>query len=155
MDTRDTFRAAVLAAPDDDTPRLVFADWLEEQGDPYGEFVRVQVALAALPPPWPLLPELLEARCWKGRREPFVEFPELPPNWLEDLFVEGLCPEHALAGLLTAYPFDLVEPLGELSAVPQTLVRLECHGSGGETARFAKAELVSASPVPRRGLAWV
>ncbi len=28
--------------PDDDTPRLVLADWLEEQGDPRGEFVRLQ-----------------------------------------------------------------------------------------------------------------
>src|SRR5437870_4489039 len=29
--------AAVLAAPDDPAPRLVFADWLTEQGDPWGE----------------------------------------------------------------------------------------------------------------------
>jgi uncharacterized protein (TIGR02996 family) len=28
--------------PDDDTPRLVLADWLEEQGDARGEFVRLQ-----------------------------------------------------------------------------------------------------------------
>ncbi len=40
------FIRAILAAPDDDTPRLVFADWLEERGDPRGEFIRVQCALA-------------------------------------------------------------------------------------------------------------
>jgi uncharacterized protein (TIGR02996 family) len=34
--------------PDDDTPRLVLADWLEEHGDPRGEFVRVQCQLARL-----------------------------------------------------------------------------------------------------------
>jgi uncharacterized protein (TIGR02996 family) len=34
--------------PDDDTPRLVLADWLEEHGDPRGEFVRLQVQRAAL-----------------------------------------------------------------------------------------------------------
>src|SRR5947208_5706385 len=28
--------------PDDDTPRLILADWLEDRGDPRGEFVRLQ-----------------------------------------------------------------------------------------------------------------
>lgn len=49
--------AAVRAAPDDDLPRLVLADWLEEQTPPQGgatpysdraEFIRVQVELALL-----------------------------------------------------------------------------------------------------------
>jgi uncharacterized protein (TIGR02996 family) len=35
--------AAVLAAPDDDAPRLVYADWLDERGDPRGELVRLQL----------------------------------------------------------------------------------------------------------------
>jgi len=39
---------AVLAAPDDDEPRLVYADWLTEQGDPRGEFILVQIELARL-----------------------------------------------------------------------------------------------------------
>lgn len=30
----EALHAAVLAAPDDDAPRLVYADWLGEQGDP-------------------------------------------------------------------------------------------------------------------------
>jgi uncharacterized protein (TIGR02996 family) len=37
--------AGVLAAPHDDAPRLVLADWLTEQGDPRGEFIQVQCAL--------------------------------------------------------------------------------------------------------------
>ena len=28
--------------PDDDTARLILADWLEERGDPRGEFIRLQ-----------------------------------------------------------------------------------------------------------------
>jgi uncharacterized protein (TIGR02996 family) len=44
---------ALLAAchrePDDDTPRLVLADWLQERDDPRGELVRLQVRLAAMP----------------------------------------------------------------------------------------------------------
>lgn len=36
--------------PDDDTPRLILADWLEEHGDPRGEFIRVQCALDKIMP---------------------------------------------------------------------------------------------------------
>jgi uncharacterized protein (TIGR02996 family) len=44
------FLRAINAQPDDDTPRLVFADWLDENGDPArAEFIRVQIALARLP----------------------------------------------------------------------------------------------------------
>jgi uncharacterized protein (TIGR02996 family) len=45
--------AAVIAHPDDDAPRLVFADWLEEHGTKVdvarAEFIRVQCELARLP----------------------------------------------------------------------------------------------------------
>lgn len=34
------FTAAVLAHPGDDGPKLVWADWLEEHGDPRGEWLR-------------------------------------------------------------------------------------------------------------------
>jgi uncharacterized protein (TIGR02996 family) len=38
---------AIYANPDDDTPRLVYADWLDEHGQPErAEFIRVQVELA-------------------------------------------------------------------------------------------------------------
>lgn len=45
----DPFVAAIRAEPDDDLPRLIYADWLDEHGDPRGPFVRAQVALAQLP----------------------------------------------------------------------------------------------------------
>jgi uncharacterized protein (TIGR02996 family) len=35
--------------PADDTARLVYADWLDEQGDPRGRYLRAEVELAALP----------------------------------------------------------------------------------------------------------
>ncbi len=38
--------AAVIAHPDDDTPRLVYADWLEEQGSGQAELIRKQLRLA-------------------------------------------------------------------------------------------------------------
>jgi uncharacterized protein (TIGR02996 family) len=47
----DAFLQAILESPDDHTPRLVYADWLDKHGDPdRAEFIRLQVALAALPP---------------------------------------------------------------------------------------------------------
>lgn len=37
---------AILDDPDNDQLRLVLADWLDEQGDPRGEFIRVQVSIS-------------------------------------------------------------------------------------------------------------
>ncbi len=42
--------AAIRAAPYDDAARAVWADWLEEQGDPRGRFVAVQLATATRAP---------------------------------------------------------------------------------------------------------
>jgi uncharacterized protein (TIGR02996 family) len=44
----DAFQRTIAENPDDDAPRLVFADWLEEQGDLRGEFIRIQCALAQM-----------------------------------------------------------------------------------------------------------
>src|SRR5262245_27193116 len=45
-----SFLAAIREAPDDDVPRLVFADWLEDTGEPdRAEFVRAQVEAVHLP----------------------------------------------------------------------------------------------------------
>ena len=40
------FISEIADTPDDVTPRLIFADWLEERGDPRGEFIRIQCELA-------------------------------------------------------------------------------------------------------------
>jgi uncharacterized protein (TIGR02996 family) len=37
---------AILADPEDDAPRLVFADWLEENGEARAEFIRLQIERA-------------------------------------------------------------------------------------------------------------
>ena len=53
MTQLDAFLQAVKDDPDDDAPRLLLADWLEEQGEPRGEFIRVQCLRARLPAPRP------------------------------------------------------------------------------------------------------
>jgi uncharacterized protein (TIGR02996 family) len=54
MTDRAALLAAVLADPADDTPRLIFADYLDETGDPAdaarAAFVRAEVAAEGLPP---------------------------------------------------------------------------------------------------------
>ena len=47
----DAFLASIADRPDDDLPRLVYADWLDENGQPdRAEFIRTQIELANLPP---------------------------------------------------------------------------------------------------------
>jgi uncharacterized protein (TIGR02996 family) len=48
MTEREALQKAVCENPDDDTPRLVFADWLDENGEPErAEFIRVQIELTS------------------------------------------------------------------------------------------------------------
>jgi uncharacterized protein (TIGR02996 family) len=47
---RDAFLRAVVARPDDDLPRLVYSDWLDEHGESArAEFIRLQCGSARLP----------------------------------------------------------------------------------------------------------
>src|SRR5829696_5418855 len=42
-------RRSILESPDDDAPRLVYADWLDEHGDAdRAEFIRLQIRLARM-----------------------------------------------------------------------------------------------------------
>src|SRR5437763_4914099 len=50
MPEESAFLRTIVERPDDDAPRLVYADWLEEHGNtPRAEFIRVQIELANLP----------------------------------------------------------------------------------------------------------
>ncbi|MGL6094513.1 MAG: TIGR02996 domain-containing protein [Fimbriiglobus sp.] len=47
---REPFLHAIFAAPADDVPRLVFADWLDEHGDAaWAELIRVSCERHRLP----------------------------------------------------------------------------------------------------------
>lgn len=49
MNEREALLRAICDNPDDDTPRLVFADWLQEHGEEErAEFIRVQCEVARL-----------------------------------------------------------------------------------------------------------
>lgn len=82
MTDRTAFYKAIWAAPDDDLPRLVFADWLDEHGEPdVAIFLRLLCAVRTCPPDIdrlrPLVADLRRAMS------------KLPPD-----FVENACPVH-------------------------------------------------------------
>jgi uncharacterized protein (TIGR02996 family) len=45
VDTENALLRAALADPDDEFPRLAYADWLDERGDPRSELIRIESAL--------------------------------------------------------------------------------------------------------------
>jgi uncharacterized protein (TIGR02996 family) len=65
------FLAAIRAAPDDPTPRLVFSDWLEERGDLRAPWLRDNDIWAWMAPdvhdPVPALLAELQAEAWDRR----------------------------------------------------------------------------------------
>lgn len=74
MTTHDALLAAVLAKPDDDLPRLVYADHLEERNEPgdaeRAEWIRYDIAY-----PHAGFSEM----CSKGDIFPYLGLPSLPP----------------------------------------------------------------------------
>jgi uncharacterized protein (TIGR02996 family) len=71
MSEREGFYAAIRANPDDDTARLVFADWLEESGEPrWAAFIRSHVAnpdeRKASSLPTPLAATIFADGCWSN-----------------------------------------------------------------------------------------
>ena len=100
MTQDEVFLQDILARPEDDAPRLVYADWLDDHGDETrAEFIRLQIELANLEPWGARRPGLeqrqkrllkLHSRQWgEGMvrkvygsefRRGFVERVELPPN---------------------------------------------------------------------------
>jgi uncharacterized protein (TIGR02996 family) len=123
----DAFLQAIIENPDDDTPRLVYADWLEEHGHPdRAAFLRVQCHLARLPegnPRWPGLEAeeraLLakHAAGWlRGRLERFLE--EFRPNDAWDRQVRRLAVEQeALPVLFDIGGFSSVRLDGQVVSV--------------------------------------
>jgi uncharacterized protein (TIGR02996 family) len=64
MTQDEAFLHDIIEHPDDDTPRLVYADWLEDNGDPErAEFIRVQIRLVREPDNHP------ERQAWLKREK--------------------------------------------------------------------------------------
>ncbi len=120
--------AAVIAEPDDDAPRLVYADHLSSEGDPRGEFIQVQCMLrrrlwgadgrggASKGDPSPPNAEMLRARemelfaahakAWLASARPYIQSWSWRRGFLEIVeanakFLAGS------AAVLAEHPIDL------------------------------------------------
>jgi uncharacterized protein (TIGR02996 family) len=85
---------AILDNPDDDAPRLIYADWLEEYSDPdRATFIRAQIELARLPPDHADRDRLvqIERSLWKSKRAAWTAW---VPDWARaDRFRRGFLEE--------------------------------------------------------------
>jgi uncharacterized protein (TIGR02996 family) len=89
------FLSDIKAHPEDDTPRLVLADWLEEHGNEEdlarGEFLRLQCQRARLPPDDPRQQPLREREAELLETHRTAWLGPLQTRVREHTFVRGLC----------------------------------------------------------------
>jgi uncharacterized protein (TIGR02996 family) len=134
MADADAFLNAVVADPDADAPRLVFADWLQESGEPVhagrAEFIRSQVAYARLGPRdsarWALLRrefELLAVHrdAWEGPlRQLGLTGWTFRRGFVEDVVLSGVAFVQSAEELFASAPVrrvKLTAPLGPAARV--------------------------------------
>jgi uncharacterized protein (TIGR02996 family) len=155
----DGFLKDIVAHPDDDTPRLVFADWLDENGGAEGtaraEFIRAQCARATLPDDAPQRWELLErertllrqyGKHWCGPLRRFVKRWEFRRGFVEAVALRTeTFLEHAeeLFRLTPIRDIQLIAPerhLSDLAECPalRRLAGLNLSHADINVARFRK-----------------
>jgi uncharacterized protein (TIGR02996 family) len=109
MNNEEGLLRSVVQNPFDDARRLVYADWLEEQGDVRGELLRVQLELAHLDPTSDRYREL-----WKREKE---LLPKINKPWLQ-----------RIQRYTTPKPCrDITQAIPELKKFAQTSIRLHPH----------------------------
>lgn len=158
------FLQAILESPDDEGIRLIFADWLEEQGDPRGEFIRTQCQKANLPP-GDRGRQLLEQRerdllqahgaLWKSYlpavlqssvfERGFVETAHLTiPEFLDN--AEAIFSQTPLRQLRIWHPWDI--PMGPIATLADSpyLARLAGLDLSGQNLGDSETALLAESP---------
>ncbi len=93
------FLAAICEKPEDDAPRLIYADWLDEHGqESRAEFIRVQCALASIPDNDPRRPALEECEAdhltrhhsqWSECLKGFAGWTEFRRGFIETINIES------------------------------------------------------------------
>jgi uncharacterized protein (TIGR02996 family) len=120
--THQDFVDAILAEPSADVPRLIYADWLEERGEPRAEFIRVQVEMATLALPLNRNSMYGNPMPWPRNRRDTPRFRELWQRQLD--LLRAHCAEWAepLIGEATGVIFERGCVEG-ISTEPQTFVK--------------------------------
>ena len=155
MGDEEAFLQVIAAAPADDAPRLVYADWLDERDDPRGAYLRA-VTLAAsrvrIGLPW----DDLRAAVRAARVAAPAEWRDRVGPWFE-VVLEDVRPERKIStvkAIRAATPRGLAEAKAVLDAVldgSPTVVahRLTLDQAEGLRERL-EAEPWPAAPGPSR-----
>src|SRR5437762_3054602 len=90
MSTTEAFLHDICVNPGDDVPRLVYADWLDEHGEPRrAEFIRLQIRLAGMDDCDPARDDLLD-REWELLAVYRKRWRPAPESvWAKHLFESG------------------------------------------------------------------
>ena len=157
MTDLDALRLAVLATPDDDLPRLVYADCAEENGDPeYAAFIRAQIELAKTPEYEPFAvychtrrPEWATGGPWTHNLPDWDSPGHWTVNWADTSFRRGFgwsVRAAHLPALETGIPNLLArEPVGELRLGTATLEQWERFAESDWLPRIRALALVGLS----------
>ncbi len=149
MSEADAFLDAIFAAPDDDLPRLVYADWLEERGQQaYAEFIRLCCRLAS-----EVLPAGERTRLRKHRHELWnrvrsenrTAFAEVPLSATD--FPRGICKSYVA---VPAEVFVNASPHWWPVICPTALTLIDTDGWGEQVARAPYLSRVLAIRISRR-----
>lgn len=98
MPTETELLHAVLRAPDDDAPRLEYAAWCDQQSDPRGEFIRLDLRIAAMSRSDPGIFRLADdademarrhGSVWAADLAPLVERYEFRRGFVELVAISG------------------------------------------------------------------
>jgi uncharacterized protein (TIGR02996 family) len=137
--------ATLRAAPDDDEPRLVYADYLSERRDPRGELIIVQCRLARIAADDPERPTLegrvreliLGSKLRERLRQPSLQPEDLDRGFLHSAWTNGTLDDETEAILAN----ELVERLRVFTLEQQLATRL--GGGAPWLARLRELEIDS------------
>lgn len=110
---------AVIDHPDDDAPRLAYADWCDRRGDPRGRFIRVQLELAKVrfkrdsPMRRPLMDESMElleqhGQEWMPRKNPHIVDCEMNRGFVAGVTMNAASFLEHFVDLSALYPIQLL-----------------------------------------------
>ena len=151
--------ASVAADPDADLPRLVYADWLDETGDPAqaarAAFIRQQIAEYRDPAPWELsaTPRPSSVLADGYRHEWLAALPANQRPWVR--FERGFAETLSSPKMRTGFLRLLERPHGELATVRRAELFPGSRSRAGDTERVATSpglarlrELVAVAGAP-------
>ncbi len=136
------FLAAIRAAPHDAAPRLVYADWLEERGDPRAELIRVEEEMRRLP--------VFADRYWELKPRRVELLSRASADWLEALGYSGWRPTFH-----HGFPDGWKERWRLIRAFTEVWLGIPMNDVGGRTAEIQEVETRLQRPLPSSVREWV